>query len=303
LGGFVQPSFRFQLSDFSISAFAQLWPWNGFGWLRAISFLISAFSFQHFSFCQRVALCSPLSDFSFQHFSISAFAQLWPWGGLPAQSRATDHESPPAFGGFARPFDVGSWKLEVGCSMFDKSSEYNFPPCPPWRWSGGTLVPPWTCPIPIDPPQTPVFDQPGLSKSLSCGSPDVQRCSGLDVGCWMLDVQHRIAQARLRAPRPSRSQDQTGLNAETQRNAEKRRENEVSAGLCDSLRLCVTSSQLASKLGYCSAKRERIPPMRPRGGCPRLSPPGPASGGDVPCTLYASSATETGQAPSGAPCV
>jgi len=30
------------------------------------------------------------------------------------------------------------------------------------------------------------------------------------------------------------------MNAETQRNAEKRRENEASAVLCDSLRLCVS---------------------------------------------------------------
>jgi hypothetical protein len=35
----------------------------------------------------------------------------------------------------------------------------------------------------------PVFDQPGLSQSLSCGFAAVQRCSGLDVRCWMLDVQ------------------------------------------------------------------------------------------------------------------
>ena len=66
LGGFVQPSFRFQLSA----------------------------------------------------FSISAFAQLWLWGGLPAQSRITNHESPPALVGSARPFDVGSWMLDVQCSVF-----------------------------------------------------------------------------------------------------------------------------------------------------------------------------------------
>ena len=73
--------------------------------------------------------------------------------------------------------------------VHDKPFEYNSPPSPPRRWSGGTLVPPWTCPIPIDPPQMPVFDQPGLSQSLSCGFAAVQRCSGLDVRCWMLDVQ------------------------------------------------------------------------------------------------------------------
>ena len=56
--------------------------------------------------------------------------------------------------------------------------------------------------------------------------------------------------------RPSRSQDQIGLNAEAQRNAEKRREEELSANLCESLRLCVKSSQPASKAGYSSAKAE-----------------------------------------------
>ena len=50
-----------------------------------------------------------------------------------------------------------------------KPSEYNLPPAPPSGWSGGTLVPPWTCPIPIEPPRTPVFDQPSLSRPLSCG--------------------------------------------------------------------------------------------------------------------------------------
>src|ERR1035437_6370194 len=32
------------------------WPWGGLGWLCAALFLISAFSFQHFSFCPIVAL-------------------------------------------------------------------------------------------------------------------------------------------------------------------------------------------------------------------------------------------------------
>jgi hypothetical protein len=67
LGGFAQPPFWFQLS-----------------------------AFQHFSFCQSVALCSPLSDFSFQHFSFSAFAEMWLWVAPPGLSM-----------------------LEVGCWMFD----------------------------------------------------------------------------------------------------------------------------------------------------------------------------------------
>ena len=55
------------------------------------------------------------------------------------------------------------------------------------------------------------------------------------------------------------------LNAETQRNAEKRREKDLSANLCESLRLCVKSSQPASKAGYSSAE------MRREGVLPSLS--------------------------------
>jgi predicted HTH domain antitoxin len=49
------PLSDFSFQHFSISAFAKGWPWGGFGWLRATSFLVSAFSFQHFSFCPIVA--------------------------------------------------------------------------------------------------------------------------------------------------------------------------------------------------------------------------------------------------------
>ena len=42
------------------------------------------------------------------------------------------------------------------------------------------------------------------------------------------------------------------INAETQRTAEKRREKELSANLCESLRLSVESSQAASKFTYYS---------------------------------------------------
>ena len=47
-----------------------------------------------------------------------------------------------------------------------KSPEYNSSPAPPSRWSGGTLDKPWTYSGTIEPPQTPVFDQPHLSSSL-----------------------------------------------------------------------------------------------------------------------------------------
>ena len=51
----------------------------------------------------------------------------------------------------------------------NKLPEYNSPPAPPSGWSGSTLDKPWTCPGTIEPPQTPVFDQPSLFRPLSCG--------------------------------------------------------------------------------------------------------------------------------------
>jgi len=68
LGGPVQPPFWFQLSAFSISAFAK-------GWLCAALFLISAFSFQHFSFCPIVALAGFFAT-STSSFQFSAFQLL-----------------------------------------------------------------------------------------------------------------------------------------------------------------------------------------------------------------------------------
>jgi hypothetical protein len=71
LGGFAQPPFWFQLSAFSISAFAKVW-------LCAALFLILAFSFQYFSFCPIVALGGSArlfkvrgSRFKVQSFGIS----------------------------------------------------------------------------------------------------------------------------------------------------------------------------------------------------------------------------------------
>ena len=59
---------------------------------------------------------------------------------------------------------------------------------------------------------------------------------------WNLRSPRRFSRGlfkRKDAARPSRNQSQTSLNAETQRNAEKRREKELSANLCDSLRISV----------------------------------------------------------------
>ena len=61
------------------------------------------------------------------------------------------------------------------------------------------------------------------------------------------------------AARPSSNLDQTGLNAEMQRKAEKRRENGAFGDLCDSLHLCVKSSQPPSKL-YSTAEFSLIHP-------------------------------------------
>ena len=59
--------------------------------------------------------------------------------------------------------------------MHHKPPEYNSPPAPPPGRSGGTLDLPWTCPIPIEPPQTPGFDQPSLFNSLSRGISAAER--------------------------------------------------------------------------------------------------------------------------------
>jgi hypothetical protein len=72
-------------------------------------------------------------------------------------------------GGFGWPFPAfrGS-KLDVGCRMLGvhhKESEYKRPIPPPSGWSGGTMVPPWYRPIPVEHSPRPVFDQPSLSKA------------------------------------------------------------------------------------------------------------------------------------------
>jgi hypothetical protein len=71
-----------------------------------------------------------------------------------------------ALGGFAPPFDVGSWMFDVGCSVVNhKRSKYSSPLPPPSGWSGGTLDIPWTYPGTIDHPQCPIFKQASLSNS------------------------------------------------------------------------------------------------------------------------------------------
>jgi hypothetical protein len=103
------------------------------------------------------------------------------------------------------------WKSDVGCWLLGARHKYSkyTPPLPPRSgWSGGTLVPPWYLPIPIDSPQTPIFNQASLSKSLSCGFSAVKRCSGLDVEGWVLDVPPRqpglsLSNSPVRTSRPA----------------------------------------------------------------------------------------------------
>src|ERR1017187_5284633 len=75
--------------------------------------------------------------------------------------------SPPSSLWLEGEFQVGGAKFGV----HHKPSEYKSLPAAPSGWSGGTLDIPWTCPIPIEPHQTPVFDQPSLSGPLSYGIP------------------------------------------------------------------------------------------------------------------------------------
>ena len=109
---------------------------------------------------------------------------------MPAQSRITDHESPPAFGSSARLFKVRGSRFKV---QVHKPSEYSSPPAPPWGWSGGGLVPLWYLPIPIAYLKHSLFNQSRLSKPLSRGSSALKRFSGLDAWRWMLNM---------RCPRP-----------------------------------------------------------------------------------------------------
>jgi len=48
------------------------------------------------------------------------------------------------------------------------------------------------------------------------------------------------------------------MNAETQRNAEKRRENEASAVLCDSLRLCVSPVLASNRISRVETMKPQI---------------------------------------------
>jgi hypothetical protein len=138
-------------------------------------FLISAFQLSAFQLLPNCGFVQP--SFRFQLFSFCRNAALV---------------------GSARPFDVGSWKLEVGCSMFDvddKPSEYNSPPSTPWGWSGGCLVPLWYLPIPISYLKHPFVNQSRLSKPLSRGFSALKPFSGLDAWRWM---------SNMRCPRPEK---------------------------------------------------------------------------------------------------
>jgi hypothetical protein len=100
LGGFVQPSFRFQLSDFSfqLSAF-QLLPDCGLGVALGgfaqppFWFQLSAFSFSAFQLLPKCGFVQPSCRFQLSAFQLFSFCRN---AALPGLSM-----------------------LEVGCSMFD----------------------------------------------------------------------------------------------------------------------------------------------------------------------------------------
>jgi hypothetical protein len=79
-----------------------------------------------------------------------------------------------ALSDFGRLIKVRSSRFEVQSSVFPISLP-NTIPLP--RLPGAGLGAPWTYPGTIDPPQTTVFDQPGLSKSLSGGAATAKRSS------------------------------------------------------------------------------------------------------------------------------
>src|ERR1035437_805730 len=49
--------------------------------------------------------------------------------------------------------------------VYHKYCEYKTPIPPHSGWSGGTMVPPWYRPIPVEHSLSPIFDQVGLSKA------------------------------------------------------------------------------------------------------------------------------------------
>src|ERR1035437_10750858 len=100
----------------------------------------------------------------------------WPWGAYAVPINRPWGGLGVALGGFAQPpfwFQLSAFSISAFAKVWLCAALFQL--------SAFQLLP--DCPIPIDPPQTPVFDQPGLSKSLSGGSPAVQRFSALDVGC------------------------------------------------------------------------------------------------------------------------
>ena len=157
-------------------------------------------------------IARPVALFGFS-FQLSAF-QLLPDCGFGWLAR-----SPASISAFCFLLSAFAWRrlcpavqgsrFRVQGSRFrvhHKNTEYNSPLPPPPGWSGGTLVPPWTYPGTIAPPQNPIFDQASLSESVSCGSSTGQQCQGLDVGCWRLNVprlfMHHVSFLALSATTP-----------------------------------------------------------------------------------------------------
>jgi hypothetical protein len=102
------------------------WPWGGLGWLCAALFPISAFSFQHFSFCPIVALGWLARPVMNHESRITNHLRLWM--ALPGGSR----------------FEVRGWRFKVQSSVFSISIPNTAPlphlPGVVWYYSGSLRV-------------------------------------------------------------------------------------------------------------------------------------------------------------------
>jgi hypothetical protein len=139
---------RFSAFCFPLSAFARWWLWWSLGvalWSHWGSFGVAigclSTGFDVALMWLWAALRSPLSGFRFQHFSFCLSVAL---------------------GGFAPPFDVGSWMFDAGCSVLTISVPNTTSLS---RLPRGGLGAPWTYPGTIDHPQSPIFKQVSLSNS------------------------------------------------------------------------------------------------------------------------------------------
>src|ERR1017187_3485779 len=112
-------------------------------------------------------------------------AMGWPWGAFEAALGWLCRR----FGWLCSAFPHSVLRIPHSPQgVFHKHPEYSSPYSPLSAWAGGTLVPPWYLPIPIEHPKGSHFNRASLSKSHSSSLSDVQRFSGLDARCCTLGV-------------------------------------------------------------------------------------------------------------------